>query len=318
MAALGVRLQHYRDGLLATRLAATMYYGGLRSLGLTALQRRFRDAGLILCYHNVVAASDAGIGDPALHLRRDRFEQQMRWLRDHYEVVSLREFVDRLTARRSLRSVAALTFDDGYAGVFEHALPILQALGTPATVFVVAEAVGRSAGFWWDQPEIVDSATPTRREAWLAEMRGDGAAIVARDAPGANRNLPASHRPADWATVRAGLGRGIDLGAHSATHRSLPTLSDRELEHEVVAARAMLYRGTGIQPEFFAYPYGRWDPRVRTLVRDAGYRAALTLDDGRNGVRADPWCLRRVNVPAGISDLAFEAWAAGFHGRQNA
>jgi peptidoglycan/xylan/chitin deacetylase (PgdA/CDA1 family) len=301
----------------ATRLAATIYYGGLRSLGLTALQRRLRDASLILCYHNVVA-DDAGAGDPGLHLPRDRFEGQMRWLREHYEVVSLRELVDRLTGGGSLRSVAAVTFDDGYAGVFEHALPILNALGIPATVFVVAEAVGRSAGFWWDRPEIVDSATPGRRETWLTEMRGDGDVIVARGARAADPDVPASHRPADWATVRAALRRGVDLGAHSATHRSLPTLSDRELEHEVIASRAMLYEETGVQPEVFAYPYGHWDPRVRALVRGAGYRAALTLDDGRNAAGVDPWSLRRVNVPAGISDAALEAWAAGFHGRRSA
>lgn len=299
----------------AARLAATIYYGSLRGLGLTALERRFRDAGVILCYHNVVPAVDAGAGGPGLHMPRERFEQQMRWLRDHYQVVSLREFVDRVTAGRSLRSMAAVTFDDGYAGVFEHALPILQSLGTPATVFVVAEAVGRRAGFWWDQPEIVESATPLRRQEWLNAMRGDGQAIAA---PDLSRTLPASHRPADWATIRAALGRGIDLGSHSVTHRSLPTLTTAELEHEVIASRALLYRATGIQPEFFAYPYGLWDPRVRTLVRSAGYRAALTLDDGRNGALADAWALRRVNVPAGISEAAFEAWAAGFHGRRTA
>jgi peptidoglycan/xylan/chitin deacetylase (PgdA/CDA1 family) len=304
--------------LQARRLGAALYYGSLRGFGLTALERRFRDAGSILCYHNVVPAVDATVGDPALHLPREYFEQQMRWLRDHYHVVSLRELVDRVAAGRSLRSTAAVTFDDGYAGVFEHALPILEALGIPATVFVVAGAVGQSAGFWWDRPEIVDSATPGRRETWLTEMRGDGDVIVASDARAADPGLPASHRPADWATMRAAFGRGLDLGAHSVTHRSLPTLSDSELEHEVVASRATLYRATGIEPEFFAYPYGLWDPRVRTRVLSAGYRAAFTLDDGRNGAHADPWSLRRINIPAGISGPAFEAWAAGFHGRGRA
>lgn len=304
--------------LPARRLGAAFYYGSLRGLGLTALERRFRDAGVILCYHNVVPAVDAGIGDPGLHLPCECFEEQMRWLRDHYQVVSLRELVDRLAAGRSVRSTATVTFDDGYAGVFEHALPVLHALGTPATVFVVAEAVGRRAGFWWDQPEIVESATAQRRETWLNEMRGDGSAIVAWDAPAVTRNPPASHRPADWNTIRAGLGDGIDLGVHSATHRSLPTLSDAELEYEVVASRTTVHRESKTWPEFFAYPYGHWDSRVRARVRSAGYRAAFTLDDGRNGAFADPWCLRRVNIPAGISDAAFEAWAAGFHGGRRA
>jgi peptidoglycan/xylan/chitin deacetylase (PgdA/CDA1 family) len=291
-----------------------MYYGGLRALGVTAVNRRLRDAGLILCYHNVVPTDADQISDPGLHLPRDGFERQMRWLAAHYAVVSLREWLDRMDAGASLRSVAAITFDDGYAGVFEHAVPILDALRIPATVLLVAEAVGHSAGFWWDQPAIVESSTPGRREHWLNELRGDGQVILAGHRLSAARGLPASHRPAAWTMVQAGLGRGIEIGVHSATHRSLPTLSDAELEYEIVTSRAMVHRATGVWPEVFAYPYGHWDSRVRALVRAAGYRAGLTLDCGLNGAWADPWALRRVNVPGQISDAAFEAWASGVRG----
>jgi peptidoglycan/xylan/chitin deacetylase (PgdA/CDA1 family) len=111
------------------------------------------------------------------------------------------------------------------------------------------------------------------------------------------------------------VGRGIDVGVHSATHRSLPTLTDAELEQEVVTSRAVVWRATGVRPEFFAYPYGLSDSRIRSIVRRAGYRAAVSLGSGLNTAPADPWCLRRVNVPAGISDAAFEAWTAGFLSR---
>src|SRR5438309_3659690 len=297
----------------AVRLPAPIYYGSLRALGVPAVNRLLRDAGLILCYHNIVQSDDDGAGDPGLHLSQERFERQMRWLAGHYTMVPLSEFADRLAAGRSLRSVAAITFDDGYAGLFHHAGPILHALGIPATVFLVAEAVGGSTGFWWDQPGIVESITPTRRERWLKDLRGDGEAIMADAAPTESPRLPGSHWPADWETIRAHFACGIDIGVHSATHRSLPALTDAELEHEVVASRAMVHRATGVWPVSFAYPYGHWNSRVRALVRSAGYRTALTLDSGLNGAAADPWSLRRVNVPARISDAAFEAWAAGLH-----
>jgi peptidoglycan/xylan/chitin deacetylase (PgdA/CDA1 family) len=297
-------------------LRKDIYYGSLRALGVPAVKRRLRSAGLILCYHNVVSTEDGGIGDPSLHVSRERFERHMRWLAAHYELLSLRELIERLAAGATLRSTAVITFDDGYAGVFEQAGPILRALGIPATVFLVAEAVGRSAGFWWDQPEIVEAATPARRERWLKDLRGDGEAIIADAAPGGSRSLPCSYRPADWKTIRAWLGDGIGIGVHSATHRSLPRLTDAEREHEIVASRAIIHQATGIWPDVFAYPYGHCDSRVRALVRSAGYRAALGLEVGLNNARADLWCLRRINVPAGISDAAFEAWTAGLHLRQ--
>jgi peptidoglycan/xylan/chitin deacetylase (PgdA/CDA1 family) len=293
------------------RLKAPAYYGALRALGLPAASRRLRDAGVILCYHNVVSDEGPGGGDPGLHLSRERFAKQMRWLADHYAVVSLGEFADRLAAGRSLRWVAAVTFDDGYSGVFEHALPILEALRMPATVLLVADAAGRKAGFWWDRPEIVASATPPRRERWLSELRGDGDAILSGAGAVAGRECSSSYLPADWNTIRAHLGRGIGIGVHSATHRSLPSLGDEELDYEIVSSRDVVQRALGVRCEFFAYPYGRWDARVRGLVRAAGYRAGLSLDFGLNGPAADPWCLRRVNVPALISEAAFEAWTAG-------
>lgn len=118
---------------------APICYGGLRVLGLSAAARRLRHAGLILCYHNVVAADDRPAGDTSLHLSVDRFAAQIRWLAGHYDVVSLRAMADHIRHGESVRGMAALTFDDGYAGVFENAVPVLEAHHLPATVFVVRD-----------------------------------------------------------------------------------------------------------------------------------------------------------------------------------
>jgi peptidoglycan/xylan/chitin deacetylase (PgdA/CDA1 family) len=288
-----------------------LFYGGLRALGLPAANRRLQDAGVILCYHNVVPADGEGRGGPGLHVGDSRFERQMRWLAAHYTVVSVREIVERMASAASMRSLAAVTFDDGYAGVFELAVPILARLGMPATVFLVSDAPGRPAGFWWDQPDVVSSIDEDRRKHWLTALRGDGEAILSTVAAEGARDLDRAHRPADWRVIRASLGGGIELGAHSATHRSLPALTDAELDYEIVSSRVAIQAATGVWPEVFAYPYGLWDQRVRERVRAAGYRAALTLDGGLNRTGSDPWSLRRVNIPARISDAAFEAWTAG-------
>jgi peptidoglycan/xylan/chitin deacetylase (PgdA/CDA1 family) len=248
----------------------------------------------------------------------DAFERQMHWLAAHYKIISLTEFVGRLERRLSLRSIAVIALDGGYNGVFEQAAPILRGLGIPATVFVVSSAVGRLSGFWWDQPSIVKAMTPSHREVWLTDLRGDDDEIVRVVAPAGRSNLPHSHRPAGWNTIRQWLARGIEIGVHSSTHRCLPMLTDAELDHEIEDSRVALHHETGVWPEFFAYPYGCCDVRVRTRVRLAGYRAALGLEPGLVGAGADVWCLRRINVPPTISDAAFEAWAAGLQARKGA
>jgi len=296
-------------------MLASLGYAALQLAGVTTVARRLRSGGLILCYHNVTADADAGPwGGLGLHMPFSAFARQVRWLAAKYEVIPLDHVVDRLAQGVSLRGTAALTFDDAYAGVFEHAWPLLRDLGLPATVFVVAQAPEQGTDFWWDHPAVLRAYSQTRREHWLTALRGDGAAIMASLGPNGGTPLrpPRSCRPADWQAITDAARSGLRLGVHSATHPALPALDEIGLQREVIESRDEITRCTGVIPEFFAYPYGLWNDRVREVVRAAGYRAAFTLERGQ-GTGTDPWALPRMNVPAGIGHAAFQAWTAGLH-----
>ena len=293
-------------------MLSRLYYAGLSAVRLPALVRRLANGSVILCYHNVVRERDSARGDPAVHLSYQQFAGQVRWLTNHYRVVTLGEIVRRLARGLPLRGLVAVTFDDAYQGVFEHAWPLLLDIGIPATVFVVANTPARGDTYWWDRPGIAGHASAAIRERWLTELGGDGDAIVATvpDARAADPATPEC-RPAGWDTIAACAEAGFAIGVHSATHRTLPRLSDDELAEEIVGSWETIRKETGAAAEFFAYPYGRWDARARDAIRRAGYRGAVTLDPGLVTREADPWALPRVNVPAGISGPAFECWCAG-------
>ena len=294
----------------------TACYAGLVALGIPSLVRRVRAAGVLLCYHNVLPPRNAtAAGDAGIHLPFERFAEQIRWLARRYTVVGLREFVERLRAGRSLRGVAALTFDDAYDGVFQHAWPLLCNLGLPAIVFVVAERPEHRDAFWWDHPDLARHVTPGGRDRWLTELKGDADRIAATLSSTTPLRLPASHRPAGWDAIAAAAATGLEVGVHSGTHRTLTQLDDAELEREIVTSREVIRARAGVPPMFFAYPYGVWNARVRAAVRAAGYRGAVTLDYGLVGADADPWALCRVNVPASIPAPAFKVWVAGLHPR---
>lgn len=301
---------------------ASLYYSALSMAGVTAVARRLSSGSLILCYHNVVAGTDADRSDTlGLHMPLGTFGRQMRWLADTYEIVPLVEVISRVSNGGSLRRVAAVTFDDGYAGVFENAWPVLQALSIPATVFVIAEAPGRDERFWWDDPDVLRAYSPARRENWLTALRGDSAAIgrslaPTRRPPPRRSPPPSWSRPATWSAITDAARAGLQLGVHSATHRSLPVLDELELQHEIVESREIIRSRTGVTPEFFAYPYGLWTDRVRDAVRTAGYRGALILENGRHATTTDPWALPRMSIPARIEDAAFHAWTAGLNPRR--
>lgn len=297
---------------------ASLCYNALRISGVTTLARRLAGDGVVLCYHNVVSNGSAP-SPLGLHMPLATFERQVRWLLKHYAVVPLDEIVSRLLQGRPLRGMAAITFDDGYEGVFEHAWPLLRHLGVPATVFVVADAQAHERGFWWDDPDVLRAYSPDRHDTWLTALRGDRTAIVQSIVPvRAPWQPPDWCRPATWRTIGAAAESGLQVGVHTVTHRALPALDDAELHRELVESRDTIRDFTGANPPFFAYPYGVWNDRVRRAVQAAGYRAAFTLGAGpaARTTRRDPMTIPRVNVPAGIEDAAFQAWTAGLRPRR--
>ena len=87
----------------------------------------------VLGYHNV---SDRG---DLLDLPFDLFVRQIRFLQENFELVSLDDVVDFTLGRGALNEPAvALTFDDGYAGLEDAAIPFLEENRIPAAFFVLA------------------------------------------------------------------------------------------------------------------------------------------------------------------------------------
>jgi len=95
--------------------------------------RRQGEDSRILTYHSV------GARDHEMNVSPNDFSDQMQWLCDHVEVITLDE------AARGLPGVA-ITLDDGYADNLKNAAPILQRHEFPATVFVVAGRLGAMSG----------------------------------------------------------------------------------------------------------------------------------------------------------------------------
>lgn len=291
-------------------MSRQLLYQILARSGVNAFVRRLRPGAAVLCYHNIRVSEDVP-ADAALHLSLAVFEEQVAWLAERFAVLPLQELTQRLRAGRPVRGAVALTFDDGYEGVFRHALPVLARLGLPCTVFVTGSAPAAPRPFWWDWPGVgARAAEPRTRARLLDELEGDaekiGAAFGAAPAP-----LAAEFLPADWATVRRMRSSAVEIGAHSMTHRNLIRLDDAALRSEIAGSMRAIIDGTDHRPENFAYPYGIWDQRVAEAVRGAGFGAAFTLG-ARDVTPGTPlMSVPRINIPASIDQSAFEGWVSG-------
>ena len=89
----------------------------------------------VLCYHSVQPDWSSPLAtDPA------GFAAHCEWLSKRKRVLPLSEAAGRLDGSGRLpRGMTALTFDDGFEALYDHAMAPLRRNGLPATVFLVAQ-----------------------------------------------------------------------------------------------------------------------------------------------------------------------------------
>ncbi len=89
----------------------------------------------MLLYHAV------GSGPTATNV--EQFRSQMHWLAGVASIVPIDALLNGATCTGP---AVAITFDDGYSGVYEGALPVLASMGLPATVYVNTGWIARGRG----------------------------------------------------------------------------------------------------------------------------------------------------------------------------
>ncbi len=135
-----------------TRRQRSVRLHGLRSMRrlVHRLRSSFAPSPLILMYHRVVSLPT----DPNLLAVTPRhFAEHLALLRDRYRVVPLRRLAEAVGDWWAVRSMVAITLDDGYADNLHHAKPLLEQHGLPATVFVSTGQLGSRSEPWWDELE---------------------------------------------------------------------------------------------------------------------------------------------------------------------
>ena len=128
---------------------------------------RLDTSGLrILFYHRVSHDRDE------LAVAPDSFAEQMDYLASEaYRVVDVLTAIDLLDSGKPLARTVAMTFDDGFLDVAEHALPILSERGFHATVFVAPAVTDGRASFSWYSRSSLRSWTGTTSSSSTATAR---------------------------------------------------------------------------------------------------------------------------------------------------
>ena len=105
---------------------------------------------------------------------------------------------------------------------------------------------------------------------------------------------------------------GVEIGAHSHTHRQLDLLPADALADDLSLNRDVLANAVrDITSRSFAYPHGYWRARVRRLVADAGFDSACGVAEALSSAQEHPLALSRLMVHADTSAATVAAWLSG-------
>jgi peptidoglycan/xylan/chitin deacetylase (PgdA/CDA1 family) len=196
------------------------------------------------------------------------FAEQLRCLRRQgFTGLTFGELCQRRLAGQSLPArPIVVTFDDGYADLFEMALPILVEQGFPATVFVTT--------------------------GWLHDA-GRYAAGTPLD------------RTLSWGQLAELSAAGVEIAAHSHSHAQLDQIPDAKLRAELAGCQHLLEDRLSRPICSVAYPYGYSSKRVRALAREVGYLQAAAVANATAASTCEPFSVPRLTIRRSTSSAAF-------------
>lgn len=320
--------------LLRSCVAGALYYSGLLWLySAVKLRRRV----VVLMYHRVLPLDADTFSDGSIIVTPQCFSRHLRFLKRRFRILSVTQLADLMHSQGRLPSRGCvITFDDGWQDNIRHALPILAQHAVPAVVFLATDYVGGDSCFWQErlgrrmflalaQPgsarSLVEAHTmpgvhllPEAQQKHvirraISRMKGLSADEVARYESELARAMTTVHKGGakngddvfmSWPDVaRMAESSPLTAGAHGCSHVPLTSISEADIESELLASRKRIERAIGQTVSAMAYPNGNYSDVVVDLTRRAGYRIAFTTQRGLVSEGDDPFRLRRLNVHEG-------------------
>jgi len=284
--------------------------GADQLVGLLAGSRR---APLVLGYHRVVEdfEANARTSIPAMLVSCRMLEAQLDWIGRRYSFVSVEDLLTHAASGAPFeRPVAAVTFDDGYADVYENAFPLLKRKGIPAAVFLVTDVVGTSRARVYDILYLLlVRGSPAARAGLIRRLADLGVplpadadrrvfgdpftgmrfcfttlprAALVRVIEDLERQIPLEPSALQplaamtWDMVFEMRRAGFTIGSHTKRHMLLTNEAPDVVSDELDGSRRELERRLGAPVPYFAYPDGRFNSAVVSAVAAAGYQLAFT------------------------------------------
>ena len=264
-------------------IVGIMYHGISRESGKAILPRRFRYT-----------------------VPFDQFECQLRYFRQRYEIIGIKDLEKRDSWQRNQLIV---TFDDGYRNFYTNAYPILKQSRTPALLFIWTGFVQNQKAAWNDrifhavkntQKEELNfsSGSSDYRFSLLGEKQKFHAfqfllRLFSDELNGPKREEliecivnklgvsaveetmmnDENFRPLDARDIRKMAKEGlVSFGSHTVNHYNLGKCDERTIFNELFRSKKDIEEWTGMPCVALSLPGGSWKNEIKEIAKGLGYK----------------------------------------------
>ncbi|MDP4192839.1 MAG: polysaccharide deacetylase family protein, partial [Bacteroidota bacterium] len=211
----------------------------------------------VVMYHRIIE-SKTQAGRHGIYVTAPQFEEHMKYLKDSgYETIGFDESL-KINRLDVSKKYIIITFDDGYKDNYELAFPILRKYNFKAVIFLVA---GLDYNKWDCTSDSEPRLTFMNREE-LLEMQH----------------------------------YGITFGAHTLTHPDLSSIGLDETCREISQSKKILEEKLSTKVNYFAYPYGALNDKIKEIAASSGFTHAIATDSGPIGIHEDLYHIRRIGI----------------------
>ncbi|RMF57192.1 MAG: hypothetical protein D6748_11725 [Calditrichaeota bacterium] len=306
--------------------------------------KKLKDKLLVLTYHGVM---------PEKYIEKDHnyyayrnvvsvehFSQQVKFLKDHFHVVSLDELESEYLLKSNKPKVL-ITFDDGFQNNYQYAFPVLAENHIPGHFFVTTGFIEDKKLLWTDQVTYLLLNTK-RREFYLPDFfpqklelnsveQRINASLVIRgelkkltferlkevlhklnemfDDVDLSQANPVRYRFMNWSEIKQMANEGMIIGSHTHNHALINVSDEVFFEKELNMSIEYLKKKANINCAYLAYPNGTindYQIQLFPLLKKLGFKYALTQIPEWNTlehIRNHPYELYRLNIPnlAGVN-----------------
>jgi peptidoglycan/xylan/chitin deacetylase (PgdA/CDA1 family) len=311
-------------------LAKILYYSGIHNIA----RLRNKSRLIVFNYHRIKSNDNnfaTPFDDDVFGPTVSQFKEQIKWLKQNAKILSEKELIDILDAKRVPSGLNVLiTFDDGYRDNYTLAYPVLKELNVPAILFIPTNLINTRQIGWWDiiaylikntkKPYIIfedekfllaverkktidffNNKMKLEKAEKTVNLLKNLAEACEADMPDFDKQ---DSQLMTWEQIREVSKNNISIGAHTHTHRVLSALDLSTQKEEMTLSKTILEQEIGNRVNSIAYPVGDYQHFTQescNIAEQVGYKLGFSFNTGVNYIKEiNYFDIKRVGPPRDV------------------